>query len=131
MREDNTSQLLKLHNRFTTLIEIEIQMIHPPPLPSILKSIGLVFGDIGTSPIYTLAVLYFVVTPTTSHIFGTISLIFWTLLILVTLQYAILAMRLSSNGEGGTIVLKELLLPLVKTRYGVLAVTIITFAGVS
>ena len=106
-------------------------MLHPPPLPSILKSIGLVFGDIGTSPIYTLAVLYLVVKPTTSHIFGTISLIFWTLLILVSLQYATLAMRLSSNGEGGTIVLKELLLPLVKSRYGALAVTIITFAGVS
>lgn len=106
-------------------------MIHPPPLPSILKSIGLVFGDIGTSPIYTLAVLYLVVPPTTSHIFGTISLIFWTLLILVTLQYSILAMRLSSNGEGGTIVLKELLLPMMKSRYGILGVTIVTFAGVS
>ncbi|MDD1723733.1 MAG: KUP/HAK/KT family potassium transporter, partial [Methanospirillum sp.] len=106
-------------------------MVHPPPLPSILKSIGLVFGDIGTSPIYTLAVLYLVVKPTNGHVFGTISLIFWTLVILVTLQYAILAMRLSSNGEGGTIVLKELLLPMVKSRYGILAVTIITFAGVS
>lgn len=103
-------------------------MFHPPPLPSILKSIGLVFGDIGTSPIYTLAVLYLVVKPTTVHIFGTISLIFWTLLILVTLQYAILAMRLSSNGEGGTIE-PGFLLPMVKNRYGVLAVTIITFCG--
>lgn len=106
-------------------------MLNPPPLSSVLKSIGLVFGDIGTSPIYTLAVLYLVVRPTTSHIFGTISLIFWTLLILVSLQYSILAMRLSSNGEGGTIVLKELLLPMVKSRYGILAVTIITFIGVS
>lgn len=108
-----------------------ISMIHPPPLPSILKSIGLVFGDIGTSPIYTLAVLYLFVTPTNEHIFGTISLIFWTLLILVTLQYAILAMQLSSNGEGGTIVLKEILLPLIKSRYGVLAATLLTFIGVS
>ncbi|HWQ68193.1 MAG TPA: KUP/HAK/KT family potassium transporter [Methanospirillum sp.] len=106
-------------------------MIAHPPLSSILKSIGLVFGDIGTSPIYTLAVLYLVVKPTNAHIFGTISLIFWTLLILVTLQYAILAMRLSNKGEGGTIVLKELLLPLIKSRYGAIAVTIVTFAGVS
>ncbi|WP_319580805.1 KUP/HAK/KT family potassium transporter [uncultured Methanospirillum sp.] len=106
-------------------------MLQPPPLPSILKSIGLVFGDIGTSPIYTLASLYLVVQPTPAHIFGTISLIFWTLIILVSLQYAVLAMRLSSNGEGGTIVLKELLLPMVKSKYGILAVTIITFAGVS
>lgn len=106
-------------------------MVHPPPLPSILKSVGLVFGDIGTSPIYTLATLYLVVKPTTTQIFGTISLIFWTLVILVTLQYAILAMRLSSTGEGGTIVLKEILLTMVKSRYGILVVTIITFAGVS
>jgi KUP system potassium uptake protein len=106
-------------------------MPHPPPVQSILKSIGLVFGDIGTSPIYTLAVLYLVVKPTQAHIFGTISLIFWTLLILVTLQYAILAMRLSSNGEGGTIVLKELLLPMMKNKYSILTVTIVTFAGIS
>jgi KUP system potassium uptake protein len=106
-------------------------MFHPPPLSPILKSVGLVFGDIGTSPIYTLAVLYMVVRPTPLHIFGTISLIIWTLLILVTLQYAILAMRLSSNGEGGTIVLRELLIPLVRNRYGILAVTLITFTGVS
>jgi len=106
-------------------------MFQHPPIPSILKSIGLVFGDIGTSPIYTLAVLYLIVKPTTFQIFGTISLIFWTLIILVTVQYAILAMRLSSNGEGGTIVLKELLLPMVKSKYGILIVTITTFAGVS
>lgn len=106
-------------------------MFQPPPLPSILKSIGLVFGDIGTSPIYTLAVLYLVVNPTSAHIFGTISLIFWTLIILVTLQYAILAMRLSSNGEGGTIVLKELLLPMIKNKKGIFLMTIVTFAGIS
>jgi KUP system potassium uptake protein len=106
-------------------------MFNTPPLHSILKSIGLVFGDIGTSPIYTLAVLYLIVQPTKSHIFGTISLIFWTLIILVTLQYAILAMRLSSKGEGGTIVLKEILLPMIKNKYAVLAATILTFAGVS
>ena len=59
-----------------------------------VKSMGLVFGDIGTSPIYTLSVIFLTIGPTPSeqNILGILSLIVWTLLILVTGDYVWLAM---------------------------------------
>ncbi len=75
----------------------------------VTRSMGLVFGDIGTSPIYTLSVIFLLTKPTISNVFGILSLVFWTLTILVTAEYAWLAMSLGHKGEGGTIVLKEIL----------------------
>lgn len=74
-----------------------------------IKAAGLVFGDIGTSPIYTLVIVFTFLEPTLENILGILSLIFWTLIILVTMGYWWLAMSLSSKGEGGMIVLKEIL----------------------
>jgi len=74
-----------------------------------IKAMGLVFGDIGTSPIYTLTVIFTLTAPTIQNVMGVLSLIFWTLIILVTVEYAWLAMSLSTKGEGGIIVLKEIL----------------------
>ncbi|PWR74280.1 KUP/HAK/KT family potassium transporter [Methanospirillum lacunae] len=102
-----------------------------PPLSSIIKATGLVFGDIGTSPIYTLSVLFALVPPNEEDIMGLISFIFWTLTILVSLQYAVLAMRLSHNGEGGTIVLKELLTPMLKHPVSLAIVTLLATIGIS
>ncbi|HOW13200.1 MAG TPA: KUP/HAK/KT family potassium transporter [Methanosarcina sp.] len=79
-----------------------------------VKSMGLVFGDIGTSPIYTLTVIFLLTKPTEAHIIGVLSLFIWTLVIIVTMEYAWLAMSLSHKGEGGTIVLKEIIIPLLK-----------------
>jgi len=56
----------------------------------IVKSMGLVFGDIGTSPIYTLTVIFVLTKPTQENVFGIISLIVWTLMILVNIEYALL-----------------------------------------
>ena len=70
----------------------------------IIRSLGLVFGDIGTSPIYTLTVVFLLLKPTHDNVIGVLSLIVWTLVTLVTVQYAWLAMSLSRRGEGGTIV---------------------------
>jgi KUP system potassium uptake protein len=71
----------------------------------ISKAMGLVFGDIGTSPIYTLTVIFTLTKPTYENLEGTLSLVFWTLIILVTVEYAWLAMSLSIKGEGGIVVL--------------------------
>jgi KUP system potassium uptake protein len=60
---------------------------------------GLVFGDIGTSPIYTLAVIFLMTPITYSHVIGVLSLIVWTLIILVTIEYSWLAMSLGKKGE--------------------------------
>lgn len=97
----------------------------------ILNSMGLVFGDIGTSPIYTLTVIFLLTRPTYTHVIGVLSLIIWTLIILVTLEYAWLAMSLGKKGEGGTIVLKEILTPLLKSGRNVALVTLLAYIGTS
>jgi KUP system potassium uptake protein len=97
----------------------------------IVKSMGLVFGDIGTSPIYTLTVIFAITKPTQDNIFGILSLIVWTLIILVTVEYAWLAMSLGRKGEGGTIVLKEILARLLKGGRYLGLVSFLSFVGVS
>ena len=97
----------------------------------IIKALGLVFGDIGTSPIYTVTVVFLLLSSTRDHILGVISLIIWTMVILVTIQFAWLAMNLSIRGEGGKIVLKEILLPLLKSRRSAGFVSIVAIIGVS
>lgn len=80
------------------------------PLFSNLKPIGVVFGDIGTSPIYTLSIVFSMVKPTFQNVLGVISLIFWTLVIISSIQYAYLAMKFSIRGEGGVIILYRFLI---------------------
>ena len=101
------------------------------PVKGIIKSLGLVFGDIGTSPIYTLTVIFLLMKPTEVNVIGVLSLIVWTLVILVTIEYAWLAMSLGKRGEGGTIVLKEILAPLLKSGRQVSFVTFLSFIGIS
>jgi KUP system potassium uptake protein len=100
-------------------------------LQAITKSLGLVFGDIGTSPIYTLTVIFLLLKPTTDNVMGVLSLIIWTLIILVSVEYAWLAMSLGEKGEGGTIVLRGILIRLLKTGRGAVFITILTFIGIS
>jgi KUP system potassium uptake protein len=97
----------------------------------IIKSMGLVFGDIGTSPIYTLTVIVTLTKPTVENILGILSLIVWTLIILVMVAYAWLAMSLGRKGEGGTIVLKEILVRLLKPGRQIAFVGFLSFCGVS
>jgi KUP system potassium uptake protein len=85
---------------------------------AIIKSLGLVFGDIGTSPIYTLTVIFLLLEPTVDNVMGVLSLVIWTLIILVSVEYAWLAMSLGEKGEGGTIVLRGKLIRLLKTGRG-------------
>jgi KUP system potassium uptake protein len=97
----------------------------------VIKSLGLVFGDIGTSPIYTLSVVILLTEPTHENIIGILSLIVWTLTVLVSMEYAWLAMSLGKDGEGGTIVLKELLVPLLKSGRSITLVTFASYIGIS
>jgi KUP system potassium uptake protein len=98
----------------------------------IIKSLGLVFGDIGTSPIYTLTVVFLLMKPPThDNILGVLSLVIWTLVILVTIQYALIAMSLSRRGEGGTIVLREILGSSLKSKKTAGFISVLSFIGVS
>ncbi len=106
-------------------------MLNRETLKGIIKSLGLVFGDIGTSPIYTLTVIFLLTEHTEANVLGILSLITWTLIIVVTVEYAWLAMSLGQKGEGGTIVLKELLVRLLKSGRRVTFVTLLSYIGIS
>jgi KUP system potassium uptake protein len=97
----------------------------------ITKSLGLVFGDIGTSPIYTLTVVFALTRPTPDNVLGILSLVVWTLTILVSVEYSWLAMGLGRKGEGGTIVLREILARLMKPGRQMAFVGFLSFLGVS
>lgn len=96
----------------------------------IIKALGLVFGDIGTSPIYTLTVIATLTKPSQESVYGIISLIVWTLVILVMVEYAWLAMSLGRKGEGGTIVLREILVRMIKPGRTLAFVTFISYVGI-
>lgn len=83
------------------------------PLPLLaLGAIGVVFGDIGTSPLYALKESFAGHHPLAvdqPHIFGVLSLIFWTMMLIVTLKYVIIVMRADNHGEGGSLALLALI----------------------
>ena len=97
----------------------------------IVKALGLVFGDIGTSPIYTLTVVFAVTKPTVANVYGILSLVFWTMTILVTAEYAWLAMSLGRKGQGGEIVLREIIIKLFKKGRVLAFAGFLSFLGVS
>jgi len=101
------------------------------PPTRIVKSLGLVFGDIGTSPIYTVGAILLFLMPTVQNIFGLLSLITWTLVIIITAQYIWLAMSLSDKGEGGTIVLRTILDTLMKPGIAASVVSVLTLIGIA
>ena len=78
-------------------------------------ALGVVFGDIGTSPLYTLKIVFKIVSDTTgcppdaAAVLGVLSLILWTLFLVTTGKYINFAMRLDNDGEGGIIALTALL----------------------
>jgi KUP system potassium uptake protein len=77
-----------------------------------LGAVGIVYGDIGTSPLYALDQIFFGhgnVPPTHDNVLGGISLVIWALTIIVTLKYAILVLRADNDGEGGIFALYGLL----------------------
>jgi len=100
-------------------------------LQGVVKSMGLVFGDIGTSPIYALTAIFLLIPPTPENIMGMLSLIIWTMTMLVTVQYTWLAMHVGKKGEGGTIVLKEILLPLLKSGNQIAFVSLLAIVGIA
>ncbi len=73
-----------------------------------LAALGIVFGDIGTSPLYSMHEVFagtHPMAPTTDRIYGVVSMIVWALMIIVTLKYVLLIMRASNRGEGGIMAL--------------------------
>jgi KUP system potassium uptake protein len=80
----------------------------------VVGALGVVFGDIGTSPIYTIQTVFNPGDPhpvpiSTANVYGVVSTIFWSVMIIVTLTYITLVMRADNNGEGGIMALITLL----------------------
>ena len=80
------------------------------PLPAALAALGIVYGDIGTSPLYAFkqaATSGGTLSPET--ITGIVSLILWSLIMIISVKYAILILRADNHGEGGIVALLALL----------------------
>lgn len=80
----------------------------------VLAALGIVFGDIGTSPLYAfresfLGLAHLSVTP--PHIYGVLSMIVWSLVIVIAIKYLLVVLRADNQGEGGIIALVSLLQP--------------------
>ena len=92
---------------------------HDRPAPSgkrlfslALLALGIVYGDIGTSPLYALRECFYGSHPvpvTQANVFGVLSLIFWSLVIVVTVKYHVYVLRFDNRGEGGILALLGLL----------------------
>ena len=92
----------------------------------VIGALGVVFGDIGTSPIYTLQTLFNPDDPhpvpiNINNIYGVVSLVFWSVMIIVTLTYVMLVMRADNHGEGGVMALITLVNRSGRRRGGRLA----------
>jgi len=78
----------------------------------VIGAIGIVYGDIGTSPIYAFRETFaghHTLIPDRLHIYGVLSLIFWSMMIIVTLKYVTIIMRADNKGEGGSLALLALI----------------------
>ncbi len=76
-----------------------------------VSALGIVFGDIGTSPLYTLKTVLALAgeNPAPQVVFGALSLVIWTLIVVTTIKYVSVAMRVDNDGEGGILALMALL----------------------
>ncbi|GFE74962.1 MULTISPECIES: potassium transporter Kup [Novosphingobium] len=77
-----------------------------------IGAIGVVFGDIGTSPLYALKESFIGHHPLVVdrlHMYGVISLMFWTMMLIVTIKYVLIILRADNNGEGGSLALLALI----------------------
>jgi KUP system potassium uptake protein len=83
-----------------------------------LGAIGVVYGDIGTSPLYALKQVFANghVPLTPANVFGVLSLVFWTLTVVVSIKYVVLILRADNNGEGGLIAMLALASQAVRDR---------------
>jgi KUP system potassium uptake protein len=87
---------------------------HTAAKGAVIGALGVVFGDIGTSPLYTVATVFnpsdpHPIAPSAGNVLGIASLIFWTVTIVVTITYIGLVLRADNDGEGGILALITLL----------------------
>lgn len=97
----------------------------------VVGALGVVYGDIGTSPLYAVNSVFFGIGQTAvtqANIFGVISLIFWLLTLVVTVKYILLVLRANYHGEGGVLALHELIAT-IKKRHTAIFLLLLMFAS--
>src|SRR5437588_4823263 len=99
-----------------------------------IGALGVVFGDIGTSPLYSVQTVFsidnHIVKPTHAVVYGVISLIFWAVTIIVSLKYVTFVMRADNDGEGGIMALISLVQRAkLKSRAAIVALIVLGIFG--
>ena len=93
---------------------------HGRPGALVLAALGIVFGDIGTSPLYALQTVFSInggaVRPTQEDVYGVISMMFWSITLIVSVKYIAVLMRADNDGEGGVMALTSLARRLYSNR---------------
>jgi KUP system potassium uptake protein len=94
-----------------------------------LGALGVVFGDIGTSPLYALQTVFSidngVVRPVPGDVYGVLSLVFWSVALIVSVKYVVFVMRADNDGEGGIMALAALIRRLVTGRTRLVAAAVL------
>src|SRR5690348_14067616 len=86
-----------------------------------LAALGVVYGDIGTSPLYAIRESFLRehgVAPSPANILGVLSLIFWALVVVISVKYLVFVLRADNRGEGGILALTSLVTPVGTSRKG-------------
>jgi KUP system potassium uptake protein len=102
-----------------------------PLVPLALGALGVVYGDIGTSPLYAMRECFSGVhslTPDPLHVYAVLSLIFWSLILIISVKYCALVLRADNRGEGGILALLALIRPESRERPGRTATVLIATA---
>src|SRR4029078_3408492 len=107
---------MSAHSLTSTELDFEAQ--HPPATGRrlallTLTALGVVYGDLGTSPLYALRECFkaeYGITPTHDNVVGVLSLIVWALILVVSIKYIVFILRADNRGEGGILSLLALLL---------------------
>ena len=100
-----------------------------------IAALGVVFGDIGTSPLYAIRECFhgeFAITVNTANVYGVLSLMVWALILIVSIKYLSFILRADNNGEGGVLALTALVRPLLSkkiSKSGWLLISLGIFAG--
>jgi KUP system potassium uptake protein len=94
----------------------------PVALALVVAALGVVFGDIGTSPLYALQTVFTIddgaVRPTHADVYGVVSLMFWAITLIVSIKYVTVVMRADNHGEGGVMALVALIRRLLGEVHG-------------
>ncbi|MEJ2493915.1 MAG: KUP/HAK/KT family potassium transporter, partial [Ignavibacteriaceae bacterium] len=100
-----------------------------------IAALGVVFGDIGTSPLYAIRECFhgeFAIGVNTANVYGVLSLMVWALILIVSIKYLSFILRADNNGEGGVLALTALVRPLLSkkiSKSGWLLISLGIFAG--